>query len=238
MLRDRPLELRSRRQVTVGHLLNHTAGIPASATFKVTDCLDPSCPRPAERLGALDDVEPLGPPGTRYAYASANYLILAAVVEPVTQRPLADHLRQAVFHPAGMDGAIADAASAKRRNLPPGHQLLWGMPSATADGVDNHGAGYGYLGGDLGDLAAFATVQLRAGKSANGGSVLTPDPIRLMRQEGRLQPTGTGTGYGLGWRVGGLNAPLDTAIWHTGATPGYSAMLFLLPERNIALVLQ
>ncbi|GAB2971995.1 hypothetical protein GCM10023080_039980 [Streptomyces pseudoechinosporeus] len=59
-----------------------------------------------------------------------------------------------------------------------------------------------------------------------------------MREEGELQPPGTATGYGLGWRVGGLGAPLDEAIWHTGAAPGYSAMLFLLPERNIALVLE
>ncbi|MFF6772299.1 hypothetical protein ACFY8W_01905 [Streptomyces sp. NPDC012637] len=27
-------------------------------------------------------------------------------------------------------------------------------------------------------------------------------------------------------------------MWHTGATPGYSAVLFLLPESNLALVLQ
>ncbi|GAA2107836.1 hypothetical protein GCM10009780_61370 [Actinomadura alba] len=87
-------------------------------------------------------------------------------------------------------------------------------------------------------LGAEVVLHLRSGRTAGGGIVLTPDSVRLMREEGRLRPTGTGTGYGLGWRVGGLDAPLDDAIWHTGATPGYSAMLFLLPERNIAIVLQ
>ncbi|MGI5171663.1 serine hydrolase domain-containing protein [Spirillospora sp. CA-253888] len=225
-------------KVTVRHLLEQTAGIPASATAEVTDCVDADCPRPAERAKALNNVKPTGPPGTRYAYSSANYLLLAAVVEAVTGRPFADHLRRTVLGPAGMDGAIADAASAKRRDLPPGHQLLWGFPAAIVDGVDDHGAAYGYLGGDLGDLAAFASLQLREGKTAGGEAVLTPDSVRLMRQEGRLRPSGAGTGYGLGWRVGGLDAPLDGAVWHTGATPGYSAMLFLLPKRNIALVLQ
>ncbi|MFC9970397.1 serine hydrolase domain-containing protein [Spirillospora sp. NPDC127200] len=224
-------------KVTVRHLLEQTAGIPESATGKVTDCVDADCPRPAERAEALDEVRPMGPPGTRYAYSSANYLLLAAVVEAVTKRPFADHLRRSVLGPAGMSGAIADAASAKRRDLPPGHQLLWGFPAAIADGVDDHGAAYGYLGGDLGDLAAFASLQLRGGKTAAGETVLTPDSVRLMRQEGRLQPSGTGTGYGLGWRVGGLDAPLNDAVWHTGASPGYSAMLFLLPKQNIALVL-
>ncbi|GDY50412.1 hypothetical protein SVIO_010350 [Streptomyces violaceusniger] len=112
------------------------------------------------------------------------------------------------------------------------------MPAAIADGVDDHGAGYGYLGGSLHDLAAFAALQLRGGTTADGDTVLTPESVRLMRAEGRLWPTGTATGYGLGWRVGGLDAPLGDAIWHTGATPGYSAMLFLLPKRDIAIVLQ
>ncbi|MDV5147345.1 serine hydrolase domain-containing protein [Streptomyces sp. SBC-4] len=225
-------------RVTVRHLLQQSAGVPESATFEVSDCVDADCPGAVERVAELDDVHPLGPPGTTYAYSSANYLVLAAVVESVTGRPFADHLRDSVLRPAGMNGAIADRASARERNLPPGHQLLWGMPSAIADGVDDDGAAYGYTGGDLNDLAAFASLQLRSGRTGNGTTILTPESVRLMRQSGRLHPSGADTGYGLGWRVGGLEAPLDSAIWHTGATPGYSAMLFLLPEQNIALVLQ
>ncbi|MCX4986578.1 serine hydrolase [Streptomyces sp. NBC_00572] len=225
-------------QVTVRHLLTQTAGLPESATFEVADCVDTDCPGAAERIAALDDVTPLGRPGSTYAYTSANYLVLAAVVESATGLSFADHLQEAVLGPAGMDGAIADRAAARRRDLPPGHQLLWGVPSAIVDGVDDAGAAYGYTGGDLDDLAAFASLQLRSGKAGNGATVLTPESVRLMREPGRLHPSGAGTGYGLGWRVGGLKPPLDTAIWHTGATPGYSAMLFLLPEQNIALVLQ
>ncbi|MEU7730815.1 serine hydrolase domain-containing protein [Streptomyces sp. NPDC040724] len=225
-------------RVTVRHLLQQTAGIPESATFEVADCVDAGCPDAIARIAALDGVRPLGPPGTAYAYTSANYLVLAALVESVTGRPFADRLRDGVLRPAGMDGAIADRASARERNLPPGHQLLWGVPSAIAEGVDDDGAAYGYTGGDLNDLAAFASLQLRSGKAADGATVLTDESVRLMRQPGRLDPSGAATGYGLGWRVGGLKAPLDTAVWHTGATPGYSAMIFLLPDRNLALVLQ
>nr|BFE38212.1 hypothetical protein GCM10010200_104630 [Actinomadura rugatobispora] len=219
-------------KVTIRHLLNQTAGLPAAATAKVTDCLDAGCPRPAERVRALDGVRPLGPPGTEYAYTSANYLVLTAVVEAVTKRRYADYLREAVLAPAGMKGAIADAASARARRLAPGHQLLWGVPAAIADGVDDSGAGYGYLGGDLDDLAALASFQLR-----NARNVLSAESVRLMRQEAKLH-NGAGTGAGLGWRIGGLGAPLDGAVWHTGATPGYSAMLFLLPEQNLAIVVQ
>lgn len=215
------------RRVTVRHLLGHTSGLPPSTVFEVADCHDAGCPRPAARLADLDDAEPLGPPGTEYAYASTNYIALAAVVESVTGRPFADHMREAVFGPTGMDGAIADAESARKRHLAPGHQYLWGIPAATAGEYDPHGAAYGYMGGDLDDLAAFASAQLR------NDSILKPESVQQMRKESK-----PGTGYGLGWRVGGLDAPLQNAIWHTGGTPGYSAMLFLLPERDVALVLQ
>ncbi|WP_423835064.1 serine hydrolase domain-containing protein [Streptomyces manipurensis] len=225
-------------RVTVRHLLQQTASLPESATFKVTDCVEADCPGAAERVAELDELQPLGPPGTTYAYTSANYLVLAAVVESVTGRSFADHLRDSVLRPAGMHGAIADRTSSRERNLPPGHQLLWGVPSAIADGVDDDGAAYGYTGGDLNDLAAFASLQLRSGKAGKSTTVLTPESIRLMREPGRLHPSGAETGYGLGWRVGGLEAPLDTAIWHTGATPGYSAMILLLPDQDLALVLQ
>ncbi|MBA0050136.1 class A beta-lactamase-related serine hydrolase [Streptomyces sp. AJS327] len=224
-------------RVTVRHLLQQTSGLPESATFRVTDCLDADCPRPADRLGALDGVEPLGPPGSAYAYSSANYLVLSAVAEAVTGRPFAEQLRRGVFEPAGMDGAIADRTTARERQLPPGYSLLWGRPAAVSDGVDQHGAGYGYIGGNLQDLAAFAALQLRSGQTADGGTVLTPDSVRRARTEGRLQPDGDPTGYGMGWRIGGLDAPLNNALWHTGASPGYSAMIFLLPERDTALVL-
>ncbi|MBC9715172.1 beta-lactamase family protein [Streptomyces sp. TRM66268-LWL] len=225
-------------QVTVRHLLNQTAGLPESATFKVADCLDPDCPRPGERVDALADVRPLGPPGVKYAYTSANYLLLAAVVESVTGRPYAEHLRESVLEPAGMKGAIADRATALDRQLAPGHQYLWSRPAAIADGMDDSGAAYGYTGGDLNDLAAFAALQLRSGKTADGRTLLTPESVRLMRESASLQPGGEETGYGFGWRVGGLKAPLDKAIWHTGATPGYAGMLFLLPGQGLALVLE
>lgn len=225
-------------EVTIRQLLEQTAGVPESAMAEVTDCYGGDCGRPAERIGELNEVQPLGPPGTKYAYTSANYLILAAMVESVTEQPFADYLRRAALEPAGMDGAIADTTAATRRGLPPGHQLLWGVPSPVADEIDAHGASYGYLGGDLTDLAAFASLQLRSGRTADGRSVLTPESVQLMRDEGTLRPSATATGYGLGWRVGGLDAPLDDATWHTGASPGFSAMLFLLPEQHISIVVQ
>ena len=215
---------------TVRHLLAQTSGLPPSATPVVADCRG-DCPRPADRLGALDRIDPLAPPGGEYAYSSANYLVLAAVVESVTGTSFADHVRGAVLEPAGADGAVTDPASARDRGLPPGHLPLWGVTAPVATGMDPHGAAYGYLGGDLDDLAALASLYLR-----EGGDVLSADSFGLMTSE-QTTNDGEGIGYGLGWRVGGLDAPLDGAVWHSGGAPGYSALLLLLPEQDLALVM-
>ncbi|MES0832580.1 serine hydrolase domain-containing protein [Nocardiopsis tropica] len=218
-------------QTTVRHLLAQTSGLPPSSAFAVSDCRG-DCPRPADRLPALDRIRPLAPPGGEYAYTSANYLVLAAVVESVTGVPFSDHVRDAVLEPVGADGAITDPASARDRALAPGHLPLWGATAPAATGLDPHGAAYGYLGGDLDDLAALASLYLRG-----GGDVLSADSFGEMSRE-QTTDDGAGTGYGLGWRVGGLDAPLDGAVWHSGAAPGYSAVLLLLPERGLALVMQ
>ncbi|MEE2053378.1 serine hydrolase domain-containing protein, partial [Nocardiopsis tropica] len=107
-------------RTTVRHLLSQTSGLPPSSAFAVSDCRG-DCPRPADRLPALDRIRPLAPPGGEYAYTSANYLVLAAVVESVTGVPFSDHVRDAVLEPAGAGGAITDPASARDRGLAPGH---------------------------------------------------------------------------------------------------------------------
>jgi hypothetical protein len=142
-----------------------------------------------------------------------------------------------VFGLAGMDGAIADRASARAQHLAPGHQPLWGHPAAIADGIDDDGAGYGYVGGSLDDLAAFAALQLRSG-TPSGSTLLSRDSIAAMRRPGTLRPSGRRTDYGLGLRLGGLGPSLGHSVWNTGGTSGYSAMLFVLPQRHLALVVE
>ncbi|MFC7740180.1 hypothetical protein ACFQXA_03240 [Nocardiopsis composta] len=53
-----------------------------------------------------------------------------------------------------------------------------------------------------------------------------------MRTEGELHPSGAGTGYGLGRRVGGLDAPLDRAVWHTGGAPATRRCCSCCPSRT------
>ncbi|WP_199036575.1 serine hydrolase domain-containing protein [Glycomyces salinus] len=210
-------------RITVRHLLEQTSGIPADTG--ITDRADPY----GEAVADLADAEPVTEPGAEHLYASANYLVLGAIVEAVTGETYADYLQRAVLDPLGMDGAITTTERSER--VAEGHSYFFGRPVGMGLRFDPTGPSYGYLGGTIEDLAAFAAANL-----SGGGGVLEPETVERMHT-GTATMSGS-TSYGLGWKDSGLNDDLGTrTIWHSGGTPGFSAVLVLLPELDRAVVL-
>jgi CubicO group peptidase (beta-lactamase class C family) len=94
-------ELPHSEQVTIHHLLTHTAGFgrywndayraARSDLRTVSDYLKLFADTPLEF-----------PPGTRHLYGNVGYVILGAVIEAVTGVSYYDHMRQSIYLPAGM----------------------------------------------------------------------------------------------------------------------------------------
>ncbi|MEP6622731.1 MAG: serine hydrolase domain-containing protein, partial [bacterium] len=94
-------------EITVGELRDHRAGIP----HRVTAPADEYRPHVAADLVALAAHQSLvAAPGTKTAYSTAGYAILARVLELASGRPYAVLLESLVFRPAKASGA-ADATS-------------------------------------------------------------------------------------------------------------------------------
>lgn len=207
---DRALSAR----ITVRHLLNQTSGLATSTSY--TDRTDADR-RPGEVVAELAHETLLGEPGVTHRYSSTNYLLLAAVVESVTGRSFTEMLAERVLEPLGMRTTVTSAERASAV-VPDGHRFVFGRPMSFAAPFDPAGVGYGYLGGTLDDLAAFARASL--------------DDDTLL--DGAV-PTGDGRSYGLGWRrwtVDGTDVPM---IWHGGAAPGYAAHIILLPDHAVVV---
>jgi CubicO group peptidase (beta-lactamase class C family) len=214
-------------RITVRHLLEQTSGIPEGTG--VTDRFDPGRDPYGEALADLAGVEPFAEPGGDFEYASANYLVLGALVESVAGMPYEEYLAEAVLDPLGMDTAVADAESAD--SVPDGHTFVFGQPVAIDALYDPTGPSYGYLGGSVGDLAAFAAASLPGGEG-----VLTADSLALMQSPAAAM--NERIEYGLGWKIDGRNGDLGTGtVWHTGGAPGYSAAIVMLPELGRAVVI-
>lgn len=128
-------------RITVRHLLEQTSGIPEGTG--VTDRFDHGSDPYGEAVADLAEAGPFAEPGREFEYASANYLVLGAVVESVAGMSYEEYLRETVLDPLGMDTAVADAESAG--SVPDGHTFLFGQPVAIDAPFDATGPSYGYL---------------------------------------------------------------------------------------------
>lgn len=198
----RPSTLRD--DVTVHHLLSHTSGI-ADYCEEDEDHPDhvadyaalwetrPSyrMERPADFLPLFGDRPPDRPPGVRYAYSNAGYVLLGLLVEDAAGRPFADVVRDHVLHPAGMsdsgflrlDEAHPDVAvgySPRPSPAAPWRSNLSSVPvvgggdgglMATARDLDRFLTAYddGTLLGEMRDVVLHPHAEIDGARGVHGG---------------------------------------------------------------------
>ena len=93
-------------QATIRQLLGHTSGIPdfsSNLAYDLDFFNDPKGEYTTEKLlSYLHGQSPLSPPGTSYFYSNANYLILALIVDNVTQAGHAGVISERILRPLGL----------------------------------------------------------------------------------------------------------------------------------------
>jgi D-alanyl-D-alanine carboxypeptidase len=86
-------------KITIDHLVRHYSGVRDPDKLRRTIRAN----RTTAEVVELLRVEPLGSePGATYSYTTANYAILAHIIERVTGRSFAEIVRTYVYEPAGM----------------------------------------------------------------------------------------------------------------------------------------
>lgn len=236
---QRPATLRP--DVTVHHLLTHTAGIadyaeededhPAVVTDYATLWQDRPCyrmRRPADFLPLFGDLPPYRPPGQRFQYSNAGYVVLGLIAEQLTGRPFPEAVEAAVFAPAGMtasgffalDEVHPDIATGYLRPAQPGAPWRTNVYSIPAVGGADGGA---YA--TAGDLDRF----LRAYAD---GTLAGPLRDAMLRP---YHPVGEGdltTGYGVF-----LSGTGPAHRWgHGGGDPGAGVLVHRLPALDVHVI--
>lgn len=231
-------------QITIRHLLQHTAGFDRGASF------DPMFQ--PKRIALHVGVEPpAGPeavvrfmlgrpldfdPGGRYVYSNLGYCILGRIIEEVTGETYEQAVRQLVLEPAGISRMRLGRTRLEHRaphevryyGLPgeatvqsvfPGVEQLVAVPYGRfhLEAMDAHGA---WLASAV-DLVRFATT-VSGGRG--DGCVLKAETAQLIVEEAVPQnatdPTLT---YGLGWAVRHVDG--GTNWFHAGSLPGTRSLL-------------
>src|SRR5262249_27667116 len=125
------------RRVTVEQLLSHTSGIPGdNETFR--KLLD----KALVQDGNLDEMrrwlvqqwaaQPLAAkPGTKFAYANMNYVIVGAMLERITGKTWEELITERVFTPLELRSAgRGPQARLGKVDAPLGHEIINGKPKA------------------------------------------------------------------------------------------------------------
>ena len=161
--------------ITVRQLLDQTSGLPGSATG-----LSTPVSTLADQIASLATVEPASAPGTRYAYANANYVVLGGVIEAVSGRSYADAMQSLVFGPLGMTHTTADPAAAAALGLGDSHRIWFGIPTVHAPLLRPDLVPAGFIVSTAADVARPIEMLLAGGRI---GDRAVPEPGRGRRAD-------------------------------------------------------
>jgi CubicO group peptidase (beta-lactamase class C family) len=246
----------ARDEVTTWHVLTHTSGIPDVGLEHLTRG------RPSfqtQMLRVMGEM-PAFVPGSRYAYASNSFYLLAAAITTLTGMRFPLALARRLLEPLGMSATTFDARRHRSRALPVhGVQvdnfivrelMVRFLASSTMPG--------GGLFAPAEDLLRFGRALLPRGTRDAGPRVLSQAAIDEMTREqtaGILEHLEDGTTrdprYGLGWHragpspsgdarpgeveIGGVTLPASPrSFTHAGAS---GTRLWIDPDRGLVFVL-
>jgi D-alanyl-D-alanine carboxypeptidase len=218
---------------TVRQTLSMRSGLtdPPGAVFEAMNGAEAATPD--KHWTAQETLNYLKPqssaPGGVPVYANSNYLLLGLLIEKVTGSTLAQVERTDLFTPAGLSRVAAQDAE---RPTPP----LAAPPSAlrlTADGYLPSGSLAGSGEDSFSGIAADAATVAKWGYQLYGGRLLPIKSVRAMMTQPSKGGIAADRGYGLGTMVFTGLSP-EPAYGHSGADPGYTTLLAVVPARHLA----
>jgi CubicO group peptidase (beta-lactamase class C family) len=199
--------------ITVRHLITHTSGLgsyfndvyqkSSRALFRKLDDYKP----------LIKDDKPAFTPGTRFQYSNTGMFLLGVIVEKVAGEDYFEHIRRAIYAPAGMTGSDCYEMDYPVENLAIGYSPDFTSPYKWQNNLYKHVLKGGPAGGGFStvkDLHRFA-LALLAGK-------LVSKPLR-----DTMWTDFKGANYGYGFQV--VQGPGGKAVGHSGGFPGINSQL-------------
>jgi CubicO group peptidase (beta-lactamase class C family) len=196
------------QEITVEHLLTHTAGGWSNHGA------DPMFANPgmnhAELIAWTLRNRPLDhPPGQHHAYSNFGYCVLGRVIEKITRQPYSAYVRDSVLRRCGIDDmAIAGNTFRERR----AHEVKY-----YGQGDDPYGMNVKRMdshGGWIARPADMVRLLSHVSRFSPPTNILRPQTIQAM-----TTASAADAGYAKGWAVNRAGN-----WWHNGSLPGTSSI--------------
>ena len=219
------------RDVTILHLLNHTAGWDGDF-FKETGEGDDALERYVEQMADIQQVTPLG---AIVSYNNASLALAGLVLQRVTGSPFERVIQDQLLEPLGMEHSFYFAKQIMTYRFSQGHrQDQEGKIDVTRPwDTGRWGAPMGALASNVADQLAWARFTMGDGRTPDGMQLISEQHLRDM-----LMPTAECPGSALGDAVGisWFLRDIDGArvVGHGGDTAGQHSYLEMIPEHRLA----
>lgn len=220
------------KEITIKHLLNNSSGIEANIG-RTDDNGNGLMPEETpitldELLEKLKDSKLKFEPGTAYDYNNFGYLLLANIIEKVSEQSYAKFMEQAVFKPAGMQNtSIAFFNSLNQKAQP---YLGLGMTEFKKFNSPFHPS---WLMGAA-DMNSTTVDLFKFMQALDNGVLLKPASMNKIYTS--TQAMGVNEMLsGLGWVIDHKGD--GKWIYNNGLLPGYASVMGSLVEKNIKIII-
>ncbi len=220
-------------EITVRHLLTHTAGLTREAAFPYWTTHD--FPTREQIIAALPEQSAVFAPATTYKYSNLGMALLGEIVATVSGKPWAAYVDEHILGPLGMDDSGAAPGAALRGKMTMAYlRRKEDGGREIADYYETRGlAPAAQLVSTVEDLARFAALQFRKGSDDGSAPVLKASTVREMHRPHWIDDDwdgGRGLGFGISRRGG------KTLVSHGGWVAGHRSHLLLSPAEKIAVI--
>ncbi|MBZ9628289.1 beta-lactamase family protein [Psychroflexus sp. CAK1W] len=164
------------------------------------------------------------PSGRYFSYSNTGYVVLGAIVEQMSQRPLGDYLREEFLQPLCLDETFVEKTELNKTSILNGYQpyrhSLINLPA-------------GFHNNALGDKGVYASTHdlFVWFRDLKNGKILSKKSVDLMfgRDEG-----GKNERYGMGFRIDKDGS--EPVIYHNGLWDGFRNGIEYHPKQDLVVI--
>lgn len=209
--------------ITIRNLLSHTSGIKNYNDIPVFNSFIKDQITPDEMINIVKK-EPLGfIPGDKLVYSNSGYILLARIVEIISNQPFDQFVTQYIFEPAGMKKSIFYRDYEIVPNHVDGYRMEDEKLLKTEFMSMTHTYGGGEISTNVDDLVLWMDALLK-NKLISSESLQTCFTPFILNN-------GKATDYGLGWFCGYFDDYKE--LYHGGGVYGFVSYGMFLPEEKI-----
>ena len=220
------------KDVTIKHLLNHTAGLPKYFWVAEHEWKNENAPDNSEMMELLETsvATKFFRPGRNFDYSNTAYFVLASIIENITDMAFGDFVQKNIFDPLQMNDSYVyrfEKDDTKPNQLS-GYRLYRGWRHITINGTVNDAI--------VGDKNVYTTSEdlYKWIYGLNNEKIISKESLEMMYTKGETV-YGRKVPYGLGFRIDTKND--DKVIYHYGKWNGFSTGISQYQNDDLVVII-